>query len=98
MKTRSNCAVPTQTTISTILFLTYKEQMVAHTKEFGLLTDVEMIPQVLLVGSFVQTVDKILKELAGTIGCNFMTDANASFAKKFSAMIRGMEYKREGAE
>ena len=93
MRTRSHCAVPTQTTISTILFLTYKEQMVAHTKEFGLLTDVEMIPQVLLIGSFIQAIDEVLQQFTGTVGCNLVNDLNACLSKKLSAMIRGMEHK-----
>ena len=69
--------------------------MVAHSQEFWFLTDIEVIPQVLLIGSLVQTIDEILQQFAGTIGCNLMADLNASFAKKFSAMIRGMEYKGE---
>jgi hypothetical protein len=54
-----------------------------------------MIPQILLVGSFVQAIDKILQQFAGTIGCNLMADVNSSFAKEFSAMIWGVEHKGE---
>ena len=67
--------------------------MVAHSQEFWFLTDIEVIPQVLLIGSLVQTIDEILQQFAGTIGCNLMADMNTCFVKKFSATIRSMEYK-----
>ena len=67
--------------------------MVAHAQEFRLFADIEVIPQVLLIGSFIQPIDEILQQFAGTIGCNLMAYLNASFAKKLSAMIRGMEHK-----
>jgi hypothetical protein len=35
--------------------------MVAHSQEFGFLTDIEVIPQVLLIGSIIQTIDEILQ-------------------------------------
>ena len=66
--------------------------MVAHAQEFRLLTNVEMIPQVLLIGSIIQTIDEILQQFTCTIGCNLMADLNACFAKKFSAVIHCMEY------
>lgn len=66
--------------------------MVAHAKEFRLLTDIEMIPQVLLIGRFIQTVDKILKQIAGAIGCNLIANLDSCFAKKFSAMLRCVEH------
>lgn len=69
--------------------------MVAHAQEFGLFANVEMIPQVLLIGGIVQTIDEILKKFAGTIGCNLVNDLNTRLAKKFSAMIRGVEHKGE---
>ena len=67
--------------------------MVAHSQEFWFLTDIEVIPQILLIGSLVQTIDEILQQFAGTIGCNLMGDLNTGLAKKFSAMSRGVEYK-----
>ena len=67
--------------------------MVTHAKEFRLLADVEMVPQILLVRGFIQTVDKILKQFTGTIGCNLVANLYSGFTKKFSAMIRGMEHK-----
>ena len=54
-----------------------------------------MITQVLLIGILIQTIDKILKQFTGAIGCNLVADVNASFAKKLSAMIWSMEHKRE---
>lgn len=69
--------------------------MITHSKEFGFLTDVEMIPQVLLIGSLVQTVDKILQQLAGTIGCYLTTNMNTGFTQLFSAMIYCMKHKRK---
>ena len=69
--------------------------MVAHSQEFWLLTDVEMIPQVLLIGSFVQTIDEILQQFTSTIRCDLMADLNAAFGKEFSTMIKSMEYKGE---
>ena len=69
--------------------------MVAHTKEFGLLTDVEMIPQVLLIGSFIQAIDEVLKKFTGTVRCDLVADLNACFSKKFSTMIWGVEHKGE---
>ena len=67
--------------------------MVTHAQEFRLLADVEMVPQVLLIGSFIQPIDEILQQFTSTIGGNLMAYLNASFAKKLSAMIRGVEYK-----
>ena len=69
--------------------------MVAHTKEFGLLTYVEVIAEVLLIGSFIQGIDKILKQFAGTVRCDLMAYLNACLSKKLSAMIRGVEHKGE---
>ena len=69
--------------------------MVTHAQEFGLLADVEMVPQVLLIGSFIQPIDEILQQFTSTVGCNLMAYLNASFAKKLSAMIRGVEHKGE---
>ena len=66
--------------------------MVTHTKKFGFLTDIEMVPQILLVRGFIQTVDQILKQLTGAVRCNLVADLNASFAKKLSTMIWSMEY------
>ena len=67
--------------------------MVAHTQELRLFADVKMIPQILLIRSFVQIVDKILQQFAGPVGRNLAADSDSSFAKEFSAMIRGMEHK-----
>ena len=75
--------------------ITDKKQMVTHTQKFRLFADVKMIPQVLLVRRFIQAVDKILKQFAGTIGCNLVDDLYTGSAKKLSAMIRGMEHKGE---
>ena len=69
--------------------------MIAHTQEFRFLADVEVVSKILLIGSIVQTVYKILKQFAGTIGCNLMADLNAGFAQKLSATIRGVEHKGE---
>ena len=69
--------------------------MIAHAQELRLLTDIEVVTKILLIGSIIQTIDEILQQFTCTIGCNFMADLNASFAKKLSAMIRGMEYKGE---
>ena len=69
--------------------------MITHAKEFRLLADVKMISQILLIGSFIQPIDEILQQFAGTIGRNLMADMNSSFAKEFSAMIRGVEHKGE---
>ena len=69
--------------------------MITHAQKFGLFADVEMITQILLIGSFVQTINEILKKFAGAIGCNLMDNLNTSFAKKLSAMVRGMEHKGE---
>jgi len=69
--------------------------MVAHSQEFGFLTDIEVITQVLLIGSFIQTIDKILLQFTSTIGCNLMNDLNIRLAKEFSAMIRSIEHKGE---
>ena len=55
--------------------------MVTHTQEFRLFADIEMISQILLIGGFVQTINKVLKQFAGPIGCNLMADLNSSFAK-----------------
>ena len=44
-------------------FFTNKGQMVAHAKKFRLFTDVEVIPQILLIGSIVQTIDEILQSV-----------------------------------
>ena len=52
---------------SCISLSAYKEQMIAHTQEFRLFTDVEMKTKILLVRSFIQTVDKILQQFAGAI-------------------------------
>lgn len=67
--------------------------MITHTQEFGFLTDIEAIPQVLLIGSFIQPIDEILQQFAGTIGCDFMANLYAGLAKKFSAVIRSVEHK-----
>ena len=67
--------------------------MVTHTQKFRLLADIEMITQILLVGSFVQAIDKILQQFAGTIGCNLVANLYSGFAKKLSTMIRGVEHK-----
>ena len=67
--------------------------MVTHTKKFGFLTDVEMIPQVLLIRIFIQPIDEVLQQFAGTVGCNLVADLYSGFAKKLSAMIRGVEHK-----
>lgn len=67
--------------------------MVAHAQEFRLFADVEVVPQVLLIGSFIQLIDEILQQFAGTIGCNLMANLYSGFTKELSAMIRGMEHK-----
>ena len=67
--------------------------MVAHAQEFRLFADVEVVPQILLIGSFIQPIDEILQQFAGTIGCDFMTNLYAGLAKKFSAVIRSVEHK-----
>ena len=41
-----------------LLLASHKKQMVAHAQKFGLFADVEMITQILLIGSFDQAVDK----------------------------------------
>ena len=69
--------------------------MITHSQKLGFFTDVEMIPQVLLIGSIIQTIDEILQQFAGAIGCNLVADLNSAFGKKFSATIRSMEYKGE---
>lgn len=69
--------------------------MVTHAQKFGLFADVEMVPQVLLIGSFIKPIDEVLQQLAGTIGCNFMANLYASLAKKLSTMIWGVEHKGE---
>ena len=75
------------------LFFTNEKQMVAHAQELRLLADIEMVPQILLVKGFIQTVDKILKQFTGAIGCNLVADLYSGFAKKFSTMIRSVEHK-----
>ena len=55
--------------------------MVAHAQKFRLLADVEVVAQILLIGSFVQTIDKILQQFTGTIGCNLVADLDSGFAK-----------------
>ena len=67
--------------------------MVAHAQEFRLFADIEVIPQVLLIGSFIQPIDEILQQFAGTIGCDFMANLYAGLAKKFYAVIRSVEHK-----
>ena len=37
--------------------LTYKQQMIAHSQELRLLTDVEVVTQVLLIGCMIKAVD-----------------------------------------
>ena len=69
--------------------------MIAHAKEFRLFADVEVVSQVLLIGSFVQPIDEVLQQFTGTIGCNLMNDLNTRLAKKLSAMIWGVEHKGE---
>ena len=77
------------------LFFTNEKQMVAHAQELRLLADIEMVPQILLVRGFIQTVDKILKQFTGAIGCNLVADLYSGLSKKVSAMIRSMEHKGE---
>ena len=67
--------------------------MVTHTKKFGFLTDIEMVPQILLVRGFIQTIDEVLQQFTSTIGCNLVANLYSGFTKKFSAMIRGMDHK-----
>ena len=52
-----------------------------------------MIPQILLVGSFVQPIDEVLQKFTGAIGCNFMTDVGTTLCQKIPAMIHCVEHK-----
>ena len=67
--------------------------MVTHAKEFRLLADVEMVPQILLVRGFIQTVDKILKQFTGTVRSYLVNDLNTRLAEEFSTTVRGVEHK-----
>ena len=69
--------------------------MVTHAQKFRLFADVEVVPQVLLIGSFIQAIDEVLQQFTGTIGCNLMNDLNTHLAKKLFAMIWGVEHKGE---
>ena len=69
--------------------------MVTHAKEFRLLADVEMISQILLIGSFVQAVDQILKKFAGAVRSYLVNDLNTRLAEEFSTTVRGVEHKGE---
>ena len=51
-----------------LLFFSHKEQMIGHADTFRLFADVEVVPQILLIGSFIQPIDEILQQFAGTIG------------------------------
>ena len=76
-----------------LCFVANKQQMIAHAQEFRFLTDVEMIPKVLLIGRIIQTVDQILQQLACSISCYFVANLYPGLTKKFSAVIHGMENK-----
>ena len=67
--------------------------MIAHAQALRLLADVEMVPQVLLIGSFIQPIDEILQQFTCTIGCDLMANLYAGLAEKISATIRGVEHK-----
>lgn len=54
-----------------------------------------MITKILLIGSFIHTIDEILKKLTGTVSCNLVADLNSRFGEEFSAIIRSVEYERE---
>ena len=69
--------------------------MVTHAKEFRLLADIEMISQILLIGSFVQTVDQILQQFTGTVRSYLVNDLNTRLAEEFSTTVRGVEHKGE---
>ena len=64
-----------------ILFVSNKKKVVTHAQEFRLLADVEVVPQVLLIGSIIQTIDEILQQFTCTIRCNLVTDLYVGFAK-----------------
>ena len=42
--------------------------MVTHAKKFRFFANVKMITQILLIRSFIQPIDEILQQFAGTIG------------------------------
>ena len=53
--------------------------MVAHAQEFRLFADVEVVPQILLIGSFIQAIDEISKKFTSSIRCNLVADLNSGF-------------------
>ena len=69
--------------------------MIAHSQEFGFFTDVEMITQILLIGSFVQAVDQILKKFTGAVRSYLVNDLNTRLTEEFSSTVRGVEHKGE---
>ena len=69
--------------------------MVTHAKEFRLLADIEMISQILLIGSFVQAVDQILKKFTGAVRSYLVNDLNTRLTEEFSSTVRGVEHKGE---
>lgn len=77
-----------------LLFLfPYKQQMVCHTKQLRLFTNVKMITKVLCIVLVTHFVDSILYQLAGSIGRNLMQYCNPAVDKQLSCSIHCVEYK-----
>ena len=52
-----------------------------------------MIPKILLIRSFIQAVDKILKQFACSIGGNLVAYVDSDFVQKIPTALHSMKYK-----
>ena len=59
-----------------------EKEMIGHTEKFGLLTDIIMVSEILLIISVVQVIYLFFKQLAGTVGSNFVFNVNICIPKE----------------